>query len=479
MRKIITLIGIILLSCTSSFGAKIPEEVQNYIKSEIPKAEIRFDGVIVFPPNTVYLPLYPSLFSDIKSLKIKETYPSGQALVQEPDIVIFNNDFVLLKVLTDKNGHRTVLHQANPPLQVRTGLLPQDMLVPSGLIIPENIKSIIGNLKIDTKNEDIIRVDNEDSFEEFLSHGEDSVQPVISELKNKTVFATTNYSKNIQVIKAGHSLPSYSLAQKSIPVDAKAVNGGKFLLVTTYERPFIDVISVADSRFIKQISLGANPEQILLDEPNNKAYVASPSSSTIFVIDLNSMSLIQKIKINGYCEHILLAEDKLLYVDKLKNEIWSIELKKDYELKDIGKFPNVSALAYSNNKLFITSRTKSRIAVVDYDTLKLLTEFTTVSKPTAMLLHGNILFVLGSQNNEIQLIDTQTNTAVGNILLGTGGYSSGLKRMSGTSNLAIVTDLKNNYYSILDLDSRTLLKTYSLNVPLRDVEITDRINLFE
>jgi len=62
----------------------------------------------------------------------------------------------MMKLLTDGKGHRTVLHQTEPPLQVRTGLLPQDMLVPSGLIIPENIKGIIGNLKIDTKNEDLI-----------------------------------------------------------------------------------------------------------------------------------------------------------------------------------------------------------------------------------------------------------------------------------------------------------------------------------
>ena len=59
---------------------------------------------------------------------------------------------MLLKVITDNKGHRTVARLQNPPLQVRTGLLPQDMLVPSGLILPENIKGIIGNLKIDTKN---------------------------------------------------------------------------------------------------------------------------------------------------------------------------------------------------------------------------------------------------------------------------------------------------------------------------------------
>lgn len=360
MRKFLLLLGILLISCTSAFAAKIPADVQTYIKDKIPQADIRFDGVIIFPSNTIYLPLYPSLFSDITSLKIKETFPANQDLKQEPDIVIFNNDFVLMKVLSDGEGHRTVLHQTNPPLQVRTGLLPQDMLVPSGLIIPENIKGIIGNLKIDTKAEDVIKVENKDSFEEFLSKSEPvSPQSLINQLKNKVLYVTTNYSKNIQVVEPAKAVPAYSLAQKSIPIDIKAVNHGKFLLVTSYDRPFIDIVSVADSRFIKQVNLTSNPEEILIDEAGKKAYVTSPSASTIFVLDLNSMSLIQKIKINGYCEKLLLSDDKLFYVDKLKNEIWAIELKKEYELKDIGRFPNVSALAFTKNKLYISSRTKA------------------------------------------------------------------------------------------------------------------------
>ena len=479
MRKLLIILGILLICSSNVFAAKIPEDVRGYLEQEVPNIDIRFDGVIILPSNTIYLPLYPSLFSDIKSLQIKETYPAGKSLRQEPDIIIFNNDFVLLKLLSDGQGHRTVLHQVNPPLQVRTGLLPQDMLVPSGLIIPENIKGIIGNLKIDTKNEDLIRVNNDEAFEDFLKNAEPARhQALISELKNKTVFVSTNYSKNIQVVEPSNTSPSYSLAQKSIPIDIKAVNEGKFLLVTSYDRPFIDVVSVADSRFIKQISLGSNPEQILLDEANDKAYVTSPSASTIFVIDLKTMCLVQKIKINGYCEHILLSDGKLFYVDKLHNEIWAIELEKNFELRDIGSFPNISALAFSNNKLFIASRTKSRIAILDYDTLGLINEFTTVNKPTSMLLYKNLLYVLGSQNNEVQIIDTASNSVVKTISLKTGGYSSGLKKMPGTD-FAIITDLKNNYYSILDLPSGTILKTYELNIPIKDVIIADKVRLFE
>ena len=478
MRKFLILLTILLISCTNAFAAKIPVEVRNYIQEKVPQADIRFDGVIIFPDNTIYLPLYPSLFSDVKSLKIKESFPAHQELKQKPDVVIFNNDFVLLKVLSDGEGHRTVLHMSNPPLQVRTGLLPQDMLVPSGLIVPENIKGIIGNLKIDTKNEDMIRVENDESYESFLADAEpDFQQGLISQLKNKILSVTTNYSKNIQVVEPARAVPSYALAQKSIPVDVKAVNNGKFLLVTTYDRPFIDIISVADSRFIKQINLPSNPEEILLDEANHIAYVTSPSASTIFVIDLNAMTLSKKIRINGYCEKLLLKEDKLFYVDKLKNEVWAIELKNEFELKDIGKFPNVSAIAFNNNKIYLSSRTKSRIAIVDYETLGLVNEFTTVNKPISMLQYENVLYILGAQNNEIQRINLENDSVSGKIELETGGFSSGLKLIENTS-MATVVDVKNNHYSIIDLAKGKLLKTYKLNIPVKSVVITDKVTLF-
>lgn len=479
MRKLLLSLLLMLMTCTISFAAKIPEEVKCYIENNAPGADIRFDGLIILPDNTIYLPLFPSLFSDIKTLEIKESYPANKNLSQKPDIIIFNNDFVMMKVLSDGEGHKTVLKLSNPPLQVRTGLLPQDMLVPSGLVLPENIKGIIGNLKIDTKNEDEIKLNIKESYEEFLSENNDIENPSnLYQLKNKTVFVTTNYSKNIQVLEPAEATPLYALAQKSIPVDIQPVKNGKFILVTSYERPFIDVISVADSRFIKQINLGSFPEEIVLDNEHNIAYVTSPKASMIYVVDLETMSLSKKIRINGYCENLILTEDKIFYVDKLKNDIWSIELKNKYALKNIGRFPNVSAIQYCDNHLYIASRTKSRIAVVDYSTLGLVSEFTTVNKPIAMQLFSNNLYVLGAHNNVIQKIDALSGNVVDNIEISTEGFSKSFNRIDDT-NLAVITDIMNNKYSIFDLAKGQVLKTYAINVPINDVVITDKVKLFE
>jgi len=479
MRKFFILLLITLFTATASYAVKIPDEVADYIQTKIPGADIRFDGVVILPDNTIYLPLFPSLFSDVPSIKAKQSIPENLDLNQKPDVLILNNDFVLLKVLPSENGKRTILHMANPPLQVRTGLLPQDMLVPSGLYLPENLKGIKGNLNIDTKSEDVIKLNIKESFEEFLSDGKNiPAQSKIPALNGKMVYISTNYSKNIQVLNPADATPVYSLAQKSIPIDVEPVKDGKFLLVTSYERPFLDIVSVADSRFIKQLALGTNPDEIIVDEKNDRAYVTAPSASTIFVIDLKTMSIIQKIRVNGYCEKLILAEDKIFYVDKMKNEIWAIEVNNDYTLRSVGKFPNVSALTFGNNKLYIASRTKSRIAVVDYNTLGLEREFMVDSKPIAMLKYNNTIYVLCAQNNVIQLINADAGELLDKIKFPFDGFSSKLNIIPDT-NYAVVSDVKLNNYSIIDLEKGCLVKTYTVNIPLKDVKIADKVELFD
>ena len=95
-----------------------------------------------------------------------------------------------------------------------------------------------------------------------------------------------------------------------------------------------------------------------------------------------------------------------------------------------------------------------------------------------MLLEDKYLYVLGAESNSIQKIDTKDNSIIGYIDLGTGGFSSGFSRIDNSS-YAVVTDLKKNQYSIIDLTKGKLLKTYILNVPIKNVIITNKVDLFD
>ena len=402
----------LMFACSiPSFAATIPDNVQQVINKDFPKTTYRFDGMIVLPDNTIYLPLYPAKIIKTDKLGIKQTYPSGKTLAAKPNIVIFNNDFALLKVLTDTHGNKTIYKMANPPLELRTGLLPQDMLVPKGLVIPENLKSIVGNLEIQTVNDPGIRVENSKPVVTALSGTTLKTLAQIPQLKNKNFYVASPYSKNIQVLNLGAKTPEYSLAQTNVPISMKAYDD-RFLLVTAFDKPSVDVISLADDQIIKQIYTKTQPDEIVID--NN------------------------------------------------------------YLLKEIGKFPNVSKITFTNGKIYVTSRTKNRIAIIDYDTVGLIVEMEICEKPIDMQVFHNRVYVLGAGDNSVQVIDAKTDAITDSIYLNTNGFSTKISWIEGT-NIALITDTKASLYTVFDLGMNKVIKTIPIDIPASSIVVTEKI----
>lgn len=480
MKKIILILVLMVATATSAYAAKVPDNVKSLIKKDFPKAEFRFDGLITLPDGTLYLPLYPALVKKPEKLEVRKTIPENKKLSEEPNIVIMNNDFALLKVLIDAKGRKTVLYLKEPPIEVKTGLLPQDMLVPTGLIIPDNIKGIIGNLQIPTSSDPGLKVTSV-PFLEYqkqqvtFSAGKNLVND-IPQLDNKTLYIATYYSKDIQVVQGQESSPQYALKQPSIPRDIKATPDGKFLLVTNYGKQFVNVISLADERIIKQFDVETQPEEIIIDRINNKAYIASPTASCMYLIDLSTMTLKQKIKIKGMCEKLYLSDDctKLFYTDKKSNDVWVIELDNGFIVKNIGSFPNVSSIAFTQEKIYITSRTKNKIAIIDYATLTEIAEKDVGAKPVDMLVDKNNLYVLSAEKNIVQVFNTVNDEITNTMYLNTKGFSTRIYKIKGT-NLGIVTDVKVNKYSVLDLDKKQVIKTNTLEIPVNEMAIVNKV----
>ena len=76
------------------------------------------------------------------------------------------------------------------------------------------------------------------------------------------------------------------------------------------------------------------------------------------------------------------------------------------------------------------------------------------------------------------MIDSATGKFLNKISLYSDGFSSRFN-MIDKNGLAVIADVKGNKYSIIDLAKGSLIKTYRVNVPIKDVKIADRIMLFE
>ena len=93
MRKILAALCLCILTCTTAFAAEVPKQVQDFINQEFPDTNFRFDGAIILPDKTMYLPVFPAKSDEFEQLEIKSSYPTNTTLKQKPDMIILNNNF--------------------------------------------------------------------------------------------------------------------------------------------------------------------------------------------------------------------------------------------------------------------------------------------------------------------------------------------------------------------------------------------------
>ncbi|MBD5401462.1 hypothetical protein HDR58_01490 [bacterium] len=467
MRKLLLALILCFTASGIAFAEQVPQNVQDFVNQTFPETNFRFDGVIVLPDNTMYLPIIPAKTENVEEVGIKSTYPINETLKQKPDMVILNNNYSLLKVI-NTNGKKTVINLLNPPDEIQSGLLPQDILLPKGLVIPETLKGIIGNIDITVTQDTGLKINNNRNTENT------AVEPV-EELNNKTFYIAPGINKNIQIIHSDTRIAEYALAQENIINDLKSYNG-EFLLATYFDSKTMNIISLMDEKVIKEIHFETCPEQILIDNNNKLAYISSGSSSSIYVFSLETMTLKRQLKINGLCEKLTLSEDgtKIFYVDRNKNDIWAIELDNNYYLKNIGSFPNISKIAYVNGKIYIISRTQNRLAIVDYETMELLSELEVCEKPVDLYARNNELFILGAAENLVEVLNTEEDVITDKLFLNTNAFATTITPIEN-SEMIMITNARSGLYSVINTSTKEIVKTSPLDVPVRSIVVTDKV----
>jgi len=467
MKKLLLILSMFVLTSLSGFAVQVPQQVQDYVNKTFPDTNFRFDGAIILPDNTMYLPVFPSKEEKVDNIEIKSVYPLNTTLKNKPDMVIFNSGYVLLKVI-NTNGRKTVLDMTNPPNELQSGVLPQDILLPKGLVIPETLKGIIGDIDVSVAQDTGLRVNN------ARSAGAKKTVPV-QQLNGKSFYIAPGVNKNIQIVNSNSKVPAYGLEQDKIINDLKSWDG-KFLLVTYFDSNEMNVISLMDEKVIKTVRFNSAPEQIIIDKENKIAYISSGENSSVYVFSLETMTLKRQLKINGKCEKLTLSPDgeKIFYVDRNTNTIWSIELNNNYLLKSIGTFPNISEIAYVNGKIYVVSRTKNRLAIVDYETLQLVKELEVCEKPVDLFVKDNELYILGASDNILEVLNTETDIITDKLYLNTNAFATNITQIENTD-LIMITNARSGMYSVVDTVNKEIVKTSPLDVPVRSIVILDTV----
>ena len=468
MRKLLTALCLVLMTSTQVLAEQVPQSVQDFVNKDFPGTNFRFDGAIILPDNTMYLPVFPAKTQENEDLNIKSSYPVNTTMKQKPDMIILDNNYALLKVI-NTNGKKTVINMTSVPEELQNGLLPQDILLPKGLVIPESLKGIIGNIDVGVTQETGLRINNS------RNKGKKSETTPVEPLNNKTFYISSGTNKNIQVIHTDSKNAQYALEQKHVINDLKAYNN-QFLLVTYFDSKVMNIISLMDEKVIKQVPFEIHPEQIIIDNDKKVAYITSGSNSSVYVFNLETMTLKRQLKINGLCEKFTLSEDgnKLFYVDRNKNNIWAIELDNNYKLKNIGTFPNISKIAYTDGKIYVISRTQNRLAIVDYETLELISELEVCEKPVDLYAHNKELYILGAGENLVEVLNTEEDVITDKLFLNTNAFATTITPIEN-SEMIMITNARSGLYSVIDTTTKEIVKTSPLDVPVRSIVVTDKV----
>lgn len=462
-----------------AFASRLPDDTWEFIKKELPNATQRFDSVIILDTNTMYVPLYPAEKSTVDNIKIDYTYPNNQTLKQKPEVVILNNNYVLMKIFKDKKGNFTITKNENLPSEVKLGVMPQDMLVPTGFKIPESLKIIMGDLLIPNRGDNLLITTSDAT----LSDDEETADIVpMVEFKDTKTFIANNKTKFVLVYDKGGTAPLYEIKLSGLPNKIIASPKTKFALTMYFGNKTAEIIDLVNERVLTKIDFEDIPTDADIDIVNQIAYVTSARANSIYMVDLNNASLAKTIKSDRAPNKISVSgqDNVLVFNDKNNENIYIMDLKSGtYSIKKIANVKNLSKLLIKNGKIIALSRTLNKGYIYKLNSFEsenpaeLIAELDLAEKPTDVLVYKDKAFILCSKENILNVYDFAQNKMLEPIALDKNGFYSKITLIPNKSN-AVVTGINTKKMIIVDLENNKTEKKAKSEIDIADIVILDK-----
>ncbi len=479
-KGIILILFAFIIFSNSVLASKLPDDVWSFVKSSLPGAKQRFDSVVVVSDNIMYIPLYPPANKTVEKISIEYTYPSAKSLKQLPEVVLLNNGFSLLKVFKDDKGNYSLTKKDDLPIKVRLGLMPQDMLTPVGLKMPESLKLTLGDLLIPSKDESSLALKEDEK-----NKSTDPYAPTVkrnefiqsAEFRNKKTFINPNNSKFISVYDNSSKSPLYELKLTSMPLKIVTSETSKAALVLYWSARELEIISLVDETTLARIPIDANASDVALNKKENLAYVTSANANKIYVVDLNSMQLSKVIKVDqkpsriAYCQ----TDDSLAFFDEFSSKIYNVTKNQDdYIVQPLGEVKNISKVLADVANVYALSRTQSELYIFDKNQSKLINTISIDKKPTDAILFGTKLFILCSKEGYMDIYDTTEAKLISREQIAKDGFYSKITLMPGNNNI-IITGINSKNYLIFSLDTMKLVRKQDSYVDVASIVILDKV----
>ena len=534
IKLLISILILLFINVLVVDAAQLPKEIKDYLMEQKVVPSVRFDSIIVYNDNVMYMPVIPSNPQEVEDVSIAKSFPQNSTMDKLPDWVVFNNNFALIKLVKKSEDVVTVGNVDEWPMEIKSGLIPQDIMVPRGLVLPDTLSGIIGDVQIPlmgSAKSAAFRTKKNlplPTGQRALTYKTENVP---SALRNKMFYVNNFQKEYLQIFSSSIAEPLYSLKTSGVMKDVKPALNGKVLLVATKDKNNVDVIDVEKECITKYIDLTALPSEIVVDDVNKKAYVASLKDESLSVIDLESMSMKEKIQLVGSPQRLSLSPDgsMLAYTDMKTSNVFILSLGEEYENKLVTNYPNTTKIILDNDAMYLIARTQPMLRVVTFDLTQdnkvtknqkqkrkekmekleaaksddtfssdVVSDFAEMSEKTAdenllensttyatsikdveignkpidMYKRGNIMYLLCAGENLIFTYDLNTKELAGENLP-VGGFPKAFTPVEN-SNLALITNMSEMKYVVYDMDKKQSVQTLPINDYVNMITVLER-----
>ncbi|MDD3149540.1 MAG: YncE family protein [Candidatus Gastranaerophilales bacterium] len=481
---------ILILNVNSAFASVIPSEIETYIKKTFPNATVRFDGLVTLDDGTQYLPVFPVSYDEAENpVQIIMTLPENTGFSKKPDLILFKNSFCLLKIIKKEGEYPTVISSNEIPIKVKLGMLPQDLLVPSGLVIPPDLRIILGDLKIPVKEEKKFReLKNFKHYKDMPKEQEKQVALVkkapapkgFEDFANAKFYVANFDTNSIFILDPFVGRPYKSLQLSSIPAGMAITRDNRYILVPEIATNKVSVIDIVSNSIIKEIEVGQIPSGIITSLYANKAFVSDKNSSTISIIDLLKMKKVDTIKTDGKPVKLTLSSDGmyLFYIDAITNDIYRINIAEPFGCELITQEKNVSKILNVDNNLFILNRISKNLRVFDLVQKKDIKEIEVGQKPVDIKFINGKIYVLCAGSDDLRIINAETLEVEKTIALETGGFLSSITALDNQKK-AIIANNDSYEFIILDTQNDTIIKKLPVSINIGSLIISKTYSVNE
>lgn len=472
-------LNVLLMFFNSAEASKLPNDIWNFVKAQLPQSQQRFDSVITLSDDIMYIPLTPPTDVTVDKISIEYVYPQNKTLKDLPEVVLLNNGYSLLKVFKDEKGNYSLTKKDDLPIKVRLGLMPQDMLTPLGLKMPESLKLTLGDLLIPSKDENSLTLKDGEQKVTTTSYlanvkRDDFIQTV--NFKDKKTFINQRNSKFLLVYDNTSQKPLYELKLASTPRKIIMSDVSKVALVLYWSGKNVEIIDLKDERVITTIPLEYSAVDVALDKKTNIAYVTSQNANSIYLINLNSMQLDRVIKLDqkpskiAYCE----IDDSFAFVDDFSQKIFNVTKNgDDYVVQAMGTVDNVSKILSDVAHIYAISRTQNELYIFDKVQGKLLNTVTLDKKPTDAILFGPKLFILCAKEGFMDVYDIVEGKLISREKLADEGFYLKMTLIPGENNV-LITGINSKAYLVYNLDTMKLSKSQENYIEVSNIVILDK-----